>query len=673
MKNPLIAIPAYKKTLTEFERISLVQCCKILKKHIFFLICPRQLDISAYEFILKKYAIDYEIARFDDIFFSNIEKYNELMLNANFYEHFANYDFMLIYQLDAYVFSDSLDYWRAKNYDYIGAPWFENFSSSDDEAKLLNIAGNGGFSLRKIDSFINLLGCNKNETASFISEYIKNGQNEDMFFSKFAKNIDNNFKVAPPNEAMRFSFECQPQKLYKMTNEKLPFGCHGWDRYDFGFWENFIDLKNVDFKKENKSNLEKISTLREKLDKEKERFENVNASLELIESQKAMLSAELSVIYASYTWKVALFLQKILNILIPQNTLRNKLAVSSFRMLRKTVLKIIEIKKRLWEIFLQTKNRIIKPLPRKKIKPNLESKKIVYIDHSYHNKTKSSDFLLNYLKEYFDVEIVYDNSWNGQAFPDLSFVDESYLGIVFFQNLPSIETLKTLKNDNLIFFPMYDQSGNLGCDFWNKHRNLKIINFSQTLHKKLLKWGIESTYIQYFPDPEEFIPGKKDEIFFWQRLTEINFDIIKKLFENKELKIHIHTALDPGQNFTRPKKTDEQKFQITYSDWFEIKTEMQDLIKQKGIYIAPRKMEGIGLSFLEAMAMGKAVVAIDNPTMNEYIRHNETGYLFNLKKPIKIELSHIEEIQRNTHTYMQAGYKKWEIEKKAIIDIIKSA
>jgi glycosyltransferase involved in cell wall biosynthesis len=402
-------------------------------------------------------------------------------------------------------------------------------------------------------------------------------------------------------------------------------------------------------------------------------LDRINNALNIAKSQQEVLSAELSVIHASYTWKIAWFLQKILNLLIPQNTIRNKLAVSSFRILRKIMLQILEIKKRLWEIFSQAKNRIIKPTPRIKITPNLKSKKLVYVDHSYHNKTKSNTFLLDYLQKEFELEIIQDESWQGKPFPDLSFADEKYLGIIFFQNLPSTEILKTLKNNNLIFFPMYDQSGNLGFDFWNKHRNLKIINFSQTLHKKLLKWGIESTHIKYFPPPEEFIPGEKNEVFFWQRLTDINFNTFKKLLGNTKLKIHIHKALDPGQTFLKPKKADEQKFQITYSNWFETKTEMQDLIKQKGIYIAPRNFEGIGLSFLEAMAMGKAVIAVDNPTMNEYIIHNETGYLFNLKKSKKIDLFRIEEIQKNTHVYMQAGYKKWEIDKKIIIDIIKSA
>jgi len=193
------------------------------------------------------------------------------------------------------------------------------------------------------------------------------------------------------------------------------------------------------------------------------------------------------------------------------------------------------------------------------------------------------------------------------------------------------------------------------------------------LHEKLKSWGFESIYVKYFPKPQEFVPGNKNEVFFWQRLTNINIKNIINLFEKKDLKIHIHKAIDPNQEFIQPSREDEKKYQITYSEWFETREQMWDLIKKKGIYIAPRELEGIGLSFLEAMAMGKAVVAIDNPTMNEYIEHNKTGYLFDLSKPENIDLSNIENIQKNTYEFMQKGYAEWEKNKKKIIDFIEKA
>ncbi len=218
---------------------------------------------------------------------------------------------------------------------------------------------------------------------------------------------------------------------------------------------------------------------------------------------------------------------------------------------------------------------------------------------------------------------------------------------------------------------MYDHFVKLDYHFWRNYRDLKIINFSKTINDKLAKWGFESIYIRYFPKPDEFVAGNKNEIFFWQRVTNININSITRLLGENNFKIHIHKAIDPGQQFIQPSSEDEKKFNITYSDWFETKEKLWDLIKQKSVYIASREFEGIGLSFLEAMAMGKVVIAINNPTMNEYIENNKTGYLVNLNSAAKIDFFNIDEIQKNAYEFMKKGYKKYEEEKIRIIDFIK--
>ena len=43
------------------------------------------------------------------------------------------------------------------------------------------------------------------------------------------------------------------------------------------------------------------------------------------------------------------------------------------------------------------------------------------------------------------------------------------------------------------------------------------------------------------------------------------------------------------------------------------------------IFIVPRLYEGIGLTFLEAMASGMVVLSSNFPTMNEYIQNNING------------------------------------------------
>ena len=297
-------------------------------------------------------------------------------------------------------------------------------------------------------------------------------------------------------------------------------------------------------------------------------------------------------------------------------------------------------------------------------------KKIIFVGHSYHQKTKSNSFIIELLKQKYNVELLFDESWLTGEEPDTSFIDESYHAVVFWQNV-SVNMLSSIKCNNVIFFPMYDAVYDQGDDYWYNYRNLKIVCFSHTLHEKLNKLSFNTMYIQYFPECGILQELDELSIFFWQRRFEITWNTVKELFYKEDIKsIHIHKAVDPSQEFVKPSETDEKIYNITYSDWFETKQDYYNVMKSKSIYIAPRSYEGIGFSFLEAMAMGKVVVAADNPTMNEYITHGKNGFLFNVKKPMPIEINDIKEIQKNAYYTVLNGRKKWEEKKHQILDFV---
>lgn len=299
------------------------------------------------------------------------------------------------------------------------------------------------------------------------------------------------------------------------------------------------------------------------------------------------------------------------------------------------------------------------------------NEKIIFIAHSYHKKTHSYDFIVDYLKEFYDVELLFDEKWETGKEIDWASLNEDYKAVVIFQMFPETqEDFEKITNKNIVYLPMYDQVEKWNFRCWHACKNIKIVSFSSTLHKKLKKFGFNSIYVQYFIEPKEFSPGKEDEVFFWQRHTKININTLKKIFKNSDVKIHIHKAIDPGQNFVQPTKEDETKFKITYSEWFDTKAQMQDFIKSKGIYVAPRYLEGIGMSFLEAMAAGKLVIANNKPTMNEYIKNGKTGILCNFRFPRALEIKDIKEIQQNTYNYAKEGYEKWLVERANIIDLI---
>ena len=68
----------------------------------------------------------------------------------------------------------------------------------------------------------------------------RNPRNEDFFWCMQVGKIFSDYKVAPVSEAIKFSFETNPELLFEKNNMQLPFGCHAWKRYDPIFWEKYI-------------------------------------------------------------------------------------------------------------------------------------------------------------------------------------------------------------------------------------------------------------------------------------------------------------------------------------------------------------------------------------------------------------------------------------------------
>lgn len=265
----IIIIPVYKKQLSISEQLSLRQCIRILGTHPICLVCPESLDVKAYHEIAGTELPD---ERFPDEFFKGIEGYNRLMTSQPFYHRFRNYEYLLIYQLDAWVFKDELDMWCQKGYDYIGAPWFEKHFSHEEGYKLWR-AGNGGFSLRKISTFLRVTNPRlkiKSCTEIFREEYhsiqdlghclvrcmspiignntighfLKRDKKtwEDRFFCHWLASTRHRLNIPKAEEAAFFSFEISPQYLFaEVTHGKLPFGCHAWEKYQYeDFWKQYI-------------------------------------------------------------------------------------------------------------------------------------------------------------------------------------------------------------------------------------------------------------------------------------------------------------------------------------------------------------------------------------------------------------------------------------------------
>lgn len=220
MEMAAVLIPVYKNELSRSEQISLQQCKRILGRYPVILIAPQTMKIENRELS------GLHVERFPQSFFDGISGYNRLMLSREFYQRFERYEYILIYQLDAFVFSDRLQHFCELGYDYIGAPWLQGYRYITGlERRYLHV-GNGGFSLRKVNAFLEILN---DETVKVIDEP------EDIFWSSCKR-----LNIAPVETAISFSFEAQVRKSFELNQESLPFGCHAWLNYDFGFLRPYI-------------------------------------------------------------------------------------------------------------------------------------------------------------------------------------------------------------------------------------------------------------------------------------------------------------------------------------------------------------------------------------------------------------------------------------------------
>jgi len=306
-------------------------------------------------------------------------------------------------------------------------------------------------------------------------------------------------------------------------------------------------------------------------------------------------------------------------------------------------------------------------------------KKVAFIGLSFHKKTQSSQFFLDLLHKYFEVDIFWDMGDN--HYENKNAIHDSYDAIIYFQLMPSINKLKFSYCKNIILVPMYDHIISYNDSDFLQYTGFKFISFSKTLDEKLKHLGLESFLIQYFPSSISIATSKKNlpkkkkfKIFFWQRGKDINLSLLKKILPLKQIdSILLHRLCyekekDPW--FEEPTQKDIENYNIKLSSWFETKNDFLETLNEYDIFIAPRLFEGIGMTFLEAMSLGKCVIAPNLPTMNEYIINYKTGILFDINNLKKLNLSNCIHIGNEAKEYIDNGCKTWSKNKKKIINFI---
>lgn len=266
-KRAAVVIPlSTRPELTPSEKLSLHHLETYLGTYDKFFIAPPNHPVTR---------AGYRVERFEHQYFGNPRRQGHLMMQPSFYLRFLDYDYILLYHLDALVFSDQLSLWCDQGYDYIGSAWVDHpdapyYGMPDYKNK----AGCGGFSLRRVRSFLRVL---QSSQRPYIDpevrwreqhahrdavqrllrrpeRYLKSSRYscgpraeirrwkicEDVFWVSRAPYYRPDFKVAPFETGIYFGTECVPKYCYQLTNETLPFGCHAWERWDRDFWKTFL-------------------------------------------------------------------------------------------------------------------------------------------------------------------------------------------------------------------------------------------------------------------------------------------------------------------------------------------------------------------------------------------------------------------------------------------------
>jgi hypothetical protein len=271
-KRMCVMIPVHKPQPTADELISLQACRRHLAEYDCYLVHPAGMDTRAY--IAAHHALI--LKPVDPDWLSSIERYNKMKLSLSFYDLFAAYNYMLTYELDAFIFSADLEQANAFKFDYIGAPFFEGYWAAVPGAPFIK-GGNSGFSVRNVQACITVLRSmgkfklrwmlykiflsnlpslklRLNRLTKYKYEVFISGSfgfyfadfhlNEDVVWSEIVPQLFPTFTIADPLSALKFSFEYNLNDSLRLNNGELPLGCHAWFKH-LDFWKKFIDTEKL--------------------------------------------------------------------------------------------------------------------------------------------------------------------------------------------------------------------------------------------------------------------------------------------------------------------------------------------------------------------------------------------------------------------------------------------
>ncbi len=223
--------------------------------------------------------------------------------------------------------------------------------------------------------------------------------------------------------------------------------------------------------------------------------------------------------------------------------------------------------------------------------------KISFITKRHFRTTESDLFLIALLEEFAQVEVIRKEEMSSWQLTCAIFRFRPDW-VVFFATQPSFfhHVLRFFWT-KILFVPMWDGFKPLSKRGLFKLFGVRILSFAQGIADYF--HDFRCLDVRYFPPLQQRVHQRRTQppyrVFWWKRHP-------------------LHLQITNGEI-------------ISKTEWMS-KEQMLDLVATCDYYVAPREQEGIGMGFLEALALGVPVIAHNDQTMNLYIKDGVNGVFF---------------------------------------------
>ena len=294
---------------------------------------------------------------------------------------------------------------------------------------------------------------------------------------------------------------------------------------------------------------------------------------------------------------------------------------------------------------------------------------IDFLTHPHHRYTQSFDWIQEAIG--LPIRILYgDEATLREYLPSLQTKPPPLLILFQLEHLAAWASCFC----PVMVFPMNDLTRMTPDSYLASLREVEWISFSRGLHQRLSGLGLSSRYLQYAPNPDEFPEvswEKGAQAYFWERMpAELDDRAVRQILRGLGVESLEVRRLEDAL-FSSSKKTAKEGAERSWQGREEYLRSLAGF----NVYVAPRRHEGIGMAFLEAMAMGMCVVAENQPTANEYILSGLNGILYSgdrekIYPPRRVEPAELARMGREARETIRRIHGEWLAKKVEILQCV---